>query len=549
MSLRYPVALALLACLPIIVWLHLRRRRPRLVRVPALSPWLGLMAATPPRRQRVPPTLLLLLHLGVAASLALAASGPRGFGGAPLARDRVLVLDVSASMGAAERWDEALSVARSLLSASSGEVGIVALDRRPRVLVARDPEGRAARAALARLAPLTEAGADIDQALALAAAVARPGAEIVVIGDVGLGAPAAGAPAARIERVGAAADNLGLSEAALRQAAGELRLFARATSFADRKREARLRLWVDGGLIASRDLELAPGESQDASWGLPSGAREVSIALEAGDAWAGDDRRQLRPEAAGTRIQMAGEAPALARALEALPGVTLERVGMGDYRADAWPQVSVFVGPAPAEPPPGGLLLVRPEPGGPLVLRGEPRSARLTDGGAGRLSAGLDLSGLILGGLREVETPAGAEILLRAEGQPAILAWPGPTGRVMVMAFDPEQGGLSERLAFPLLVARAVAWLSEGATGAAASSLTETLPAGPPLAEQDLRGRSEAWPSRDEPAAAVAGGRPLWPWLAGLALLLLSIEGAWRAGLPGALRRRVRRDAIRGGAE
>lgn len=548
MSFGYPLALVLLAGLPIIVWLHLRRRRPRPMRVPSLSPWLSLLAATPPRRQRVPPTLLLLLHLAVAASLALAAACPRGFGGADPARERVLVLDRSASMRVAGRWSEARALARDLLATSSGEVGVVAMDARPRVLVAGDPDGRAARAALERLAPSIEAGANLDQALALAAAVARPGAEIVVIGDPGLGRPSAGAPPARFERVGSAVDNLGLSDAALRQAAGGLWLFARASSFADQAREARLGLWVDGSEIASRELTLAPGESQDAAWSLPPSAREVTLALDAGDAWPDDDRRQLRPELPGTRIQLAGESPALARALAALPGATLARVGLGDYRTDAWPQVSVFVGPAPLDPPPGGLLLVRPEPGGSLAITGEPRNGRVVDAGTGRLAEGLDLSGLNLVGLRAMEAPAGAEVLLQTDSLPAILAWSGPTGRVMVMAFDPERGGLMDRLAFPLLVARAVAWLAEGGTGGAEPSVGEAVAMAPPLAEQDLRGAAEGWPADRARPLAVPGGRPLWPWLAGLALLLLMIEGAWRAGLLGAARRRTRGEAMGSGA-
>ena len=58
MSWLFPLAgaLALLA-LPLILWLHRRRRPARSLVVASLEPWRVLLAPRPPRKRRIPPGL------------------------------------------------------------------------------------------------------------------------------------------------------------------------------------------------------------------------------------------------------------------------------------------------------------------------------------------------------------------------------------------------------------------------------------------------------------------------------------------------------------
>ncbi len=528
MSIGSPLGALLLLGLPLVLWLHLRRRRPRRIRVPSLTPWARLAARTLPRRRRIPPGLLLWLHLAAVAAIGLAATDPRLPGDAALARHRAVVLDASASMAAGERWDEATERARSLLDATLGERTLLVADDAPRVLVARDPDGRAARAALTGLAPSPSAGIRLDEALDLARAAAGEEAEIVLISDGGLPLPDADAPAARLEVVGEAMDNLAISRAALRIAGGRASLFARVVDFGQTPRSTALQLRADERLLESIPLDWERGGIHEAVWRLPAGTRQVELALEPADAWPEDDRRQLELRADPRRVQLVGQSDRLARAVEAIPELRLDRPGLADFRTDGSPDVSIFVGALPDRLPPGGVLVAAPEPGGALevgaVEAGGPASSvdRVADH---PLLEGLDLLGTRIGGLRDIEAPPGASILLEAGGRPAILSWNRADGRLLVLAFDPEAAGLPDRLAFPLLVARAAAWL------AAPTERAEPTERHAPVTEHDLRTRVD-WPR--SPAASggevLPAGRALWPALVLLSILLVLAEAALRAG-------------------
>lgn len=528
MSLLYPLSLGMLVALPIILWLHLRRRRPRRVLVPALAPWLHLAAAAPPRRKRVPPSLLLLMHLLAAALLGLAAAGPRLAGKPGQARDRALVLDLSASMTAEGRWAEAQRRAETILAETLGTRTLVAMGARPRVLVARDPDGRLAAAALARLQPAPDEEAALSAALALARAAAGPSAEILVLGDAGLGPPPSDSPSARLLTLGGPAENRAILSAVASRGGGETRLFARAANFGFETSDLRLRAIADGRELEARAEGIAPGDSLEAVWTLPAAAQTVELLLDAGpdspaDALPMDDRAQPAIDRVPHRVQLIGQSPALERALEALPGLELERVGMADYHGDGSVALSVVVGALPDPAPPGPLLWVLPQAGGPLTLRAEAAVARIEDPGTHPLVAGLELVGLSLEGLGDPEPPDWAESILEAGDRVAILAGSRDASRMLVLAFDPDAGALSGRLAFPILIARALAWLSPDPGGAA--------PLAP--AEHDLRAEAEAWPAAEADAGAdtaAPGGRPLWPALATAALAVLMLESALRAG-------------------
>ena len=121
MTFLLPIGLLALLSLPVIVILHLLRERRRRQAVPSLLHWMNV----PRRREgerirRLPLTLLLLLHLLVAALLGLALSRPQLIG-APIgiARHTAIVLDTSTSMaardGSGTRFAEAQERAQALL--------------------------------------------------------------------------------------------------------------------------------------------------------------------------------------------------------------------------------------------------------------------------------------------------------------------------------------------------------------------------------------------------------------------------------------------------
>jgi hypothetical protein len=583
LSFTYPAALAFLAAVPFILWLHLRRRQARQVVVPSVIPWLVLRAARPPGRRRPPRSLLLALQVAAATAFALALAGPTWPSPAAEAGNRVVILDATTSMTAAGVWPAALARAGALLEATRGEASLVTLAPRPRALVVRAAGSAAARLALARLVP-GGTGAATDEALALAAAVA-PGAEIVVVSDGRVPAPGPGAPAARWELVGAPADNVAVVTAAARRLAGETRLFARLANFGRAAVHVPLALVLDRREWDRRVVELAPGATHEAVWSLPAGARQAEVRLTSADALAADDVASVPLDDRPVRVQWVGESSAVGRALAADPALVVTHPGLGTYRGDGSVDVTVFVGAVPDPLPAGGVVIVHPSAGGPLGVRPTGGAVVVDAVGDDPLVAGLDLTGTTLADVAEL-APAPWLAPVPGAGDHA-LAYVGarPEGAVVVLPFNPDGGDVARRLAFPILVSRAVAlatgariepvvpagvaeplpgttsWMVTDPAGArrtATGHFDDTAlpglyqverPAGiearstfavvsGDLTESNLR----APVARSAPGPRSAGqpGRvPLWPWLAGAGLVCAVAEGLVRAG---------RRPADRAGA-
>src|SRR3990170_6455621 len=158
-----PLALAGLAFIPLIVAFYLLRLRR---------------------------SLLLILQLLLVAVLVLAAARPFLERTAGLARDLVLVVDASASMGATDVFPDRLSAAkRAAIEAlaglpADGRVSIVAAGETARV-VANEVTDRGRAADAIEGIRLSNASGDLGDALKLAGALAARarGAEVLVVTD------------------------------------------------------------------------------------------------------------------------------------------------------------------------------------------------------------------------------------------------------------------------------------------------------------------------------------------------------------------------------
>jgi hypothetical protein len=239
--------------------------------------------------------------------------------------------------------------------------------------------------------------------------------------------------------------------------------------------------------------------------------------------------------------------------------------------------VSVFVGEVPDRLPPGGVIVFDPEPGGLFGSGSEVRSVPADPAGGHPLVSGLDLAGVLLSGVRDQPIPAWATPVLTAAGRTVALAGELDGRRVVILAFDPDAGGVPDRLAYPLLVARAVEWAAPAAVPATvvAGGAVDLPPGefavqGPDGQRWTIGGRFEDTvrpglyvarapslgrprtvrfgvqagdvaesnlirpselpdeaPGRPGPSA-VATRRPLWGWFVALTLAVALVEGAWR---------------------
>jgi von Willebrand factor type A domain/Aerotolerance regulator N-terminal len=474
MTLLVPIGLLALLTLPVIVVLHLLRERRRRVAVPSLLHWLNIPRRPEGERiRRLPLTLLLLLHLLIAALLGLALGQPQ-LAGAPsgAARQTAIVLDTSTSMaartGAGTRFSEAQARARALLrELRPGDQAAIIAAGPVAQLVAEGGAGdiAALAARLDRLRPGGD-GADMAGALTLAQATLDPQRErrVVAISDRG---PAQAGATADVPAdwlvVGDDQPNRAIIGFAARPWGDRLQIYARAANYADAPFRTTLRLYGDERLIDTRDLRLDAGGETELTWTLPGDHTTLRTELDGRDAQPADDQGYLAvAPAPPVKVLLVSAKPdALHRALAAArTHITVVDPSRYTEAPAAGPAVdlTVFDGFLPSAWPAGAVLAINPPPGNPLLAIGalpEPAS----DGELaqyGTIFEGLSLGGINFGLVQSVQPPAWATTQLAIGGQPLILRGRNGAHEVAIWAFDLTSSNLPSRVAFPLLVARTV---------------------------------------------------------------------------------------------
>jgi Ca-activated chloride channel family protein len=544
LTLLAPWFLAGLAALAPLVALHLRRRR-REQEVASLLLFRELPTRAAARRRRarlVLPLLLLLqalflvlLVVALARPGAGGGSSPGGAGAAPA----VFVLDGSTRMAMTDVPPSRLAAARTIVDRRLGAlpadtpVSVVLATATPRLL-ATAVSPSAARSALAR-ARADSPTADVPAALALAAGeLHRPGGTITLVRAQGELAPRVRTSAVtyRAVTIGKPADNQGLTTPVARcanAAAGAVTCSVLTTVRNEASVAVRERLLVqrDGRTTASQLLTLAAGARADVVLAAPPGAR-LTLALTRPDALGADDRATVRVPGPGAPVAVAlvssrpGTAP-LARALRAVPGVTLRRIAPGDYaQADARSAGLLVLDrwlPEGDLPPAPALLLVAP----PRVPEGAV-GAELSDPSpsgeqaASPLLTGVDLSGLAVdtGAARRITLPPALPALLWSRQGPLLAAGTPTRGhRVALLALDPQRSNLPQLPAFPVLIANLVAWSHDAATSE--STVAAAAPRAPTVTLRATAGGAAEPGHRDD----------WWPYLAAAALLVLLAEWAY----------------------
>ncbi|MBX3272649.1 MAG: VWA domain-containing protein [Sandaracinaceae bacterium] len=531
------VGLALLV--PILI-AFLYRTQDRVASVPStlLFRQIALVRARTRRLRDLLSRLAFFACLAGVAALVLAAAEPRGIDDP---RTIVIVADVSASMGGATERELRDQVQRLLRTTNGRDmVALVAAGARPRVL--SGPSGDATALADAARALTAERGeADLGAALRLADALLdgayRP--RIWLVSDGGrpihdetlaLAAPL------RVLRVGADRDNVGVAVLAARaplDAASdeEREVLATVVASGGRARHVSLVLEADGVELARRSLEVPGGASVEATFRLRVAARELAARVTptdgGADALPSDDVARLALGAARAQraVLVAPEAHPAAffaeRALRAAGIAAITRYAPADApRALDEGAIAVVVGAAPAHRIGGPTLFLDARTGAIPVAIGAPLGAGATAlrsiDRAHTLARGVELDGATIARATPVELGPRDEAIVELDGGTVLAAGGAGGDRWVFLGVDPTGSDLVLRVAFPVLVANAVAALS----GAADERVAETLP-------------------RDESAlaasAALASAPPLrepFPWpvglpfaLAGLAAVVLSLEG------------------------
>ena len=281
MSLLTPWFLAGLGILAVPVIIHLtHRQRSRVTAFPSLM-FLRKLPFKSMNRRRIRHPLLFALRCAAIVLLALAFARPfldttEGVEGGS-ARDVVLLLDVSASLGFGERWEAALDSARAVLDGlgEGDRVAVASFDEQARERLPLTLDLEAARVALEGLSP-SDLGTRIEAGLQLAGRIlAEPEGrvrEVALISDFqrtgwedggrvrlpdGVSLRAASVAG---DAEGTAAANVALAEAALRTAdGGRVRLVARLANMGETPVDALpVSLEVGGRTVATIPVDMPP---------------------------------------------------------------------------------------------------------------------------------------------------------------------------------------------------------------------------------------------------------------------------------------------------
>ncbi len=473
MTFLLPLGLLALLTIPIVLLLHLLRERRRRVAVPSLLHWRNLPRKHEGERiRRLPLTLLLLLHLLVAALIGLALGQPQlvgALGGA--ARQTAIIIDTSTSMaardGGSTRFALARERARTILS------GMGSGDRA--ILIAAGPTARVVASGTGDSATLLEAldqlrpggtGTDMAGALTLAEAAfdQQHARQVLVLSDGALPPAAARTVAAPLDwqQVGDEQPNRAIVAFAARSTGANVQVYMRAANFGATPIQTSVQLYGDDQALGSRNVAIAAGGETELTWTLPARYSQLRAALDGRDGLPQDDDgflslAQTRPIKA---LLVSDKPDALRRALAAIPGVSVTVVDAASYpptpARDA--DLTLFDSVLPQVWPDGAILALNPPPDSTLIAVGQ-RSASQSPGvltRSGALLEGLGLEGVRFGTPRQVQPPAWATTQLALGDTPLILRGRNGAHEIAIWTFDLADSNLPTRLAFPLLVARTV---------------------------------------------------------------------------------------------
>jgi hypothetical protein len=499
MTFTMPLAFLAFLSLPLILILHLFRRRQRRVVVSHLGLWDFLRPEVRgPRARRIPLSWVLLLDLLAAAFFSLALTGPQlhlpEAGRGP--RHVVVLLDVSTSMLAEDaepnRFASAVAAAQDLFSdiPSNSVYSLITFSDEVRWVLDSRRDGQDDPAGLLEDLEAGFTGAALDQALSLAGAIREEALplEIHILTDGAYPAPESDLAGMPIlwHFFGQAADNRAVFDLAVsRLSGGEVQVFARLVNYGQAPAALDLTLADASGTLGLWPVSLPPGSAQPQVWTLQTPEGYLALALDGEDVLPVDDRAVIGLAAIGSvGVDLVADAffP-LDRAVAVLPQVRLTRIEPEDYVPGISGGLTIFRGFLP-DSLPGGTALILPPP---IPAIGNPDLTHLGYGGTVSIPANgitqmlqgeallqaIDFSGVRWEKVRVLDSiPEGYEILLSvvdAEGvsRPILLRGREGNTRILLLLADLTAGNFSGHPAFPLLINQIVAGVDQVALPAA----------------------------------------------------------------------------------
>ncbi|MBI3865291.1 MAG: VWA domain-containing protein [Planctomycetia bacterium] len=519
MSLAAPAALFLaLLAIPIIVF-YILKIRLRRVPVSTVIFWQQIFEEKQPRSiwQHLRHLLSLLVQLLFLMLLVFALGQPFFNWEILAARRLVLVVDNSASMNATDavptRLDAAKKIGRDLISGLRfrDELAIVAGGTEPHVVCGLSGHERTLLKALDDL-PATDGPTRVGEAVALARNLigGRSNAQVIVLTDgcfEGLEHLARAADV-RIHSVGRRTNNVGITRFQVRRSLLDptgYQILMEVANAGDDPVECRLELDLDDDVVDVVPLKLEPGGrwSQTLDKTSTSGGR-LTARIDHADALSADNRAwALLPKREPLKVVLATEPNLfLEKVLEANPLVQLQVVREAPQQVPA-ETVLILHRMIPERIPPGPVFVIDPAAASDLWELGEPLENPIVtkQDRDSLLMTHVRLDNVVMPQAKKLTFSGHAHVLAGAvSNDPVYASIERPSGKVLVLTVNLDQGDLPLRTAFPILMTNALAWFS-----GAAGELREALATGA-VTEVALPGNPATGA-----AATQAPALQLWP--------------------------------------
>jgi hypothetical protein len=483
----YPFALWLFSLAPIVIVLYLLKVTRRRRTVSTLFFWQRVVEEQPHHAlfHRLRNFLSLLLNLLILLCLILAAAQLRWPGFSSVERNTFLIIDNRARMQARDvagrtRLDVAKKLARQILRRTSARnpTGLIILEEKPETEVALTDDAEELQRALNALQPTDTAG-KLDDALQLAERIlaSRPG-RILLLSDEPARKPMNAIEFKQFGLTNEFLDNvaiLGMEARLLPENPETAEVLVKAANFSQSVKNVKVELTVDETLFDLKAIDLSPGESRAIIFSGISGLKRyansrglIVARIDGQDALSTDNQAYaLLPERKPILVLLVTRNNwFLENALKAGEANETQIVSPANYRTSLNQafDVVIFDRELPSGitlDAPGNFLFLGVSPLPPAVLSDHPVIVETDPGDPIMRFVDLNTSTI----LRAVRLPReipGWTVRAPVAGAdgPLVVSLESSRRRRVIIAFDPIDSDLPVRVAFPLLIHNAVAWLA-----------------------------------------------------------------------------------------
>jgi Ca-activated chloride channel family protein len=474
--------LFLLGALPLILILHSLRTKGVTLRTTTLFLWERVLRERPLRTRLgwlLRKNLLLILQLLIATLLITALADPSLLHFGALSGDRVVVIDLSASMKArgpsGTRFESARKELRSVINnlATGQRMMVIGAGAQPRLLMPFTADKVRLRE-LAHQLTATDAPGRVKAAILMAYTFLKPGSadRVVVISDGAFdGAEKLAGETAHLRflKVDGGKDNVGIVAFDIRRQPGQTARFevmVHLRNFTAKAVRVPLTLAAGGKTLVREVVQIDAWGRRILIYPLEGHfAGPLEARLEIDDDLATDNRAYLAvSDAPMVRLHYIGPGnPFLSNLLRFFPHVQVTTARRWEEDAAA-PQNEadvVVVDRVPVPPLKQGnfILIDTVAPNLPVRNEGKIRNPRMVAPLTKHpLTAGLNLADLTIQESMRLTVAAGATVLARSAASPLLVSVAKEKLRVLLIGFNLLSSDLPLRVAFPVLFHNAINW-------------------------------------------------------------------------------------------